>query len=85
MYVERIEYFFWIDTRLLLLAPKPAKNITNFTGTAPPGPCLRPSGLASYEGTSRFLAHGGGGGGGHFEVKEGHPDFFTNNMIFLHV
>ena len=21
--------------------------------------------------------------GGHFEVKEGHPDFFTNNMIFL--
>ena len=26
---------------------------------------------------------GGGGGGGHFEVKEGHPVFFTNNMIFL--
>ena len=25
----------------------------------------------------------GGGGGGHFEVKEGHPVFFTNNMIFL--
>ena len=22
-------------------------------------------------------------GGGHFEVKEGHPDFFTNNMVFL--
>ena len=21
--------------------------------------------------------------GGHFEVKEGHPDFFTNNMVFL--
>ena len=21
--------------------------------------------------------------GGHFKVKEGHPDFFTNNMIFL--
>ena len=21
--------------------------------------------------------------GGHFEVKDGHPDFFTNNMIFL--
>ena len=20
---------------------------------------------------------------GHFEVKKGHPDFFTNNMIFL--
>ena len=26
---------------------------------------------------------GGGGGGGHFEVKEGHPDFLQNNMIFL--
>ena len=25
----------------------------------------------------------GSRGGGHFEVKEGHPDFFTNNMIFL--
>ena len=24
-----------------------------------------------------------GGGGGHFEVKEGHTDFFTNNMIDL--
>ena len=35
------------------------------------------------QGTSRFLAQGGGGGGGHFEVKEGHPDFFTNNIIFL--
>ena len=21
--------------------------------------------------------------GGHFKVKEGHPDFFTNDMIFL--
>ena len=30
------------------------------------------------QGTSRFLAQGG-----HFEVKEGHPDFFTNNMILL--
>ena len=30
-----------------------------------------------------FGSRGGGGGGGHFEVKEGHPDFFTNNMIFL--
>ena len=36
------------------------------------------------QGTSRFLAQGGGGGrcpplgfakGGHFEVKDGHPDF----------
>ena len=37
------------------------------------------------QGTSRFLCQGGGGGGGdappwlcqggHFEVKEGHPDF----------
>ena len=46
------------------------------------------------QGTSRFLAEGGadapppfwlrgGGGGGGFEVKEGHPDLFTNNMIFL--
>ena len=25
------------------------------------------------QGTSRFLAQGGGGG--HFEVKDGHPDF----------
>ena len=38
--------------------------------------------LSRWQGTSRFLAQGGGGGG-HFEVKEGHPDFFTNNMIFL--
>ena len=42
------------------------------------------------QGTSRFLAQGGADpplalprGGGHFEVKEGHPDFLTNNMIFL--
>ena len=35
---------------------------------------------------SRGGGGGGGftkGGGGHFVVKEGHPDFFTNNMIFL--
>ena len=30
-----------------------------------------------------FTLVGSRGGGGHFEVKEGHPDFFTNNMIFL--
>ena len=40
--------------------------------------------LTCSQGTSLFLAQGGadalakprpGGGGGHFEVKEGHPDF----------
>ena len=42
-----------------------------------------------WQGTSRFLAQGGADAplgfakGGHFEVKDGHPDFFTNNMIFL--
>ena len=36
----------------------------------------------SNQGTSRFLAEGGADAplgkakGGHFEVKEGHPDFF---------
>ena len=34
------------------------------------------------QGNSPFLAQGGGGGG-RFEVKQGHPDFFTNNMVFL--
>ena len=32
------------------------------------------------QGTSRFLAQGGGG---HFEVKEGHPDFLQITWFFL--
>ena len=44
---------------------------------------------ACIQGTSRFLAQGGAdappwlrqGGGGHFEVKDGYPDFL--HMIFL--
>ena len=47
--------------------------------------------VGATQGTSRFLAQGGADAppplgfakGVHFEVKEGHPDFFTNNMIFL--
>ena len=34
------------------------------------------------QGTSRYLAQGGGGGG-HFEVKEGHPDFLQITWFFL--
>ena len=33
--------------------------------------------------SSGYFTLFGSRGGGHFEVKEGHPEFFTNSMIFL--